>query len=103
MLIGIISDTHDNLANTDKFLAFAKNNNIKSLIHCGDIASGETLEHIAKNFGGEFRAVMGNMDYRESVKAAALKFQKKFFFGKVSARQTLPELISVFPILKKRR
>jgi len=74
MKIAIISDTHDNLATLDKFLAYIKENPVGAIIHCGDIAEGETLTQLAKNFSGPILAVFGNMDYRESVENAAKKY-----------------------------
>lgn len=73
MKIAIISDTHDNLATLDKFLAYIKENQVEVVIHCGDIAEGETLERLAKGFGNKILVAFGNMDYRESVKAAVKK------------------------------
>ncbi len=74
MKIAIISDTHDNLATLDKFLAYIKENPAGAIIHCGDIADGATLEKLAKNFSGEILAVFGNMDYRDMVEIAAKKY-----------------------------
>jgi hypothetical protein len=74
MKIAIISDTHDNLATLDKFLAYIKENPVGAVIHCGDIADGGTLKHLAENFPDNILAVFGNMDYRESVENAAKKY-----------------------------
>lgn len=74
MRLAIISDTHDNLATLDKFLAYVKQNPVGAVIHCGDIAAGETLDRLAKNFTGPIFAVFGNMDYRDRVEAAAKKY-----------------------------
>lgn len=74
MKIAIISDTHDNLATLDKFLAHIKENPVEVVIHCGDIADGITLERLAKNFSGEILAVFGNMDYRQNIQEAAQKY-----------------------------
>lgn len=74
MKIAIISDTHDNLATLDKFLDHIKKNPVGAIIHCGDIAEGETLARLAENFSGPILAVFGNMDYRQSLEAAAEKF-----------------------------
>lgn len=71
MKIAIISDTHDNLATLDKFLAYIDNYPVGAVIHCGDIAEGDTLKHLARNFSGPVFAVFGNMDYRDSVREAA--------------------------------
>ncbi len=74
MKVAIISDTHDNLATLDKFLAYIKKNPVEAVIHCGDIAEGATMERLAKNFPGNILAVFGNMDYRDTVETAAKKF-----------------------------
>jgi len=73
MKIAIISDTHDNLATLDKFIRFIEKNPAKAVIHCGDIAEGGTLRHLADKFDGKIFAAFGNMDYRDSVEAAAKK------------------------------
>lgn len=62
MNIAIISDTHDNIANLDKFLIWSKKNSIATIIHCGDIASGETVAFLAGNFSGPAHLAFGNMD-----------------------------------------
>jgi uncharacterized protein len=77
MKIAIISDTHDNLATLAKFINYVKENPVESVIHCGDIASGETIEYLAKNFNGKILAVFGNMDYRESVQTVVKKHPEK--------------------------
>ncbi|MFA6376385.1 MAG: YfcE family phosphodiesterase [Candidatus Paceibacterota bacterium] len=77
MRLAIISDTHDNLATLDKFLGFIEKNPVKAVIHCGDIAEGETLRHLAKNFDGKIFAAFGNMDYRDSVENVAKKMPGK--------------------------
>ena len=77
MEIAIISDTHDNLATLDKFLAYIAKNPVQTVIHCGDIASGETLERLAKGFDGKIMAAFGNMDYRETVEKIAKKYSKQ--------------------------
>jgi hypothetical protein len=73
MRIAIISDTHDNEPNIEKFLSWAKENKIEAIIHCGDIATGDTVELLAKNFSGEIYLVYGNMDfsYRDDIYLAS--------------------------------
>jgi hypothetical protein len=77
MKIAIISDTHDNLATLDKFLAFIRENPVKYVIHCGDIAEGETLKQLADNFDGKILTAFGNMDYRDSVERVVKKLPDK--------------------------
>ncbi len=92
MKIAIISDTHDNLATLDKFLAYIKQNPVAAVIHCGDIAEGATLEHLAKNYDGQILAVLGNMDYRESVEAIAKKYPKQIQLFKTFGQAELDGL-----------
>ncbi|MEI6288581.1 MAG: YfcE family phosphodiesterase [bacterium] len=69
MLIAIISDSHDNITNIEKFLSWAKENKIETIIHCGDIASPETIDYLSKNFSGVIHFAFGNMDnnYRSAI------------------------------------
>jgi len=53
MKIAIISDTHDNLANLKKAIAFIKKEKIKTIIHCGDIFKPETIKEGLKNYKGK--------------------------------------------------
>jgi predicted phosphodiesterase len=39
MLIGIISDTHDNVENLEKFLSWAKTYQIDQILHAGDLCA----------------------------------------------------------------
>jgi uncharacterized protein len=73
MKLAIISDTHDNLTNIEKFVSWAKENKIETIIHCGDIASGDTVEFLAKQFFGTIHLAYGNMDanYRDDIYLAS--------------------------------
>ena len=62
MLIAIISDSHDNLPNLKKVLDYCREQKVEKLIHCGDLATIETLDYINKNFSGEIFFTFGNMD-----------------------------------------
>jgi putative phosphoesterase len=62
MLIAIISDTHDNIPNITKVLNYCREYKIEKMIHCGDLATLETLDFINNNFAGEIFFVFGNMD-----------------------------------------
>lgn len=64
MKIAVISDTHDNLANLEKFLELAERNNIESIIHCGDVTTPETLSWLADRFVGPIKLACGNMEIR---------------------------------------
>jgi uncharacterized protein len=80
MKIGVISDTHDNLATLDKFLAYIAKNPVDRVIHCGDVAAGETLTRLAQGFTGKIFVAFGNMDYRDRVREAAKKLPNVTLF-----------------------
>ncbi len=62
MKIAIISDTHDNLANFKKIIDWLKKEGISFILHCGDIASPDTLKKALEGFSGKFLGVLGNAD-----------------------------------------
>jgi putative phosphoesterase len=62
MLIGIISDTHDNWPTLDRVCAYLADEGIETLIHCGDMCAPLTLGHLLDRFGGEIHTVLGNVD-----------------------------------------
>ncbi len=66
MKIAIISDTHDNIPNLEKFLAWSNNNKIGMIIHCGDIAAPDIIEEIVRpSFVGPIHLVHGNVSNRD--------------------------------------
>ena len=62
MKIAIISDTHGNVKNFKKVLSWLDKENIKVVLHCGDIGSPESFKESLEGFDGEFYGVLGNMD-----------------------------------------
>jgi len=62
MKIAVISDIHDNLANLEKFLSWAKAAKIDELVCAGDVANKETLEFMATGFSRRVHLVRGNME-----------------------------------------
>ncbi len=63
MKIAVVSDTHDNMANLNKIIGFLNKENIKVILHCGDICNQEIIAEAKKNFKGEIFWVRGNGDY----------------------------------------
>ena len=45
MKIAIISDSHDNVENTDKFVKLAKKEKFSAIIHCGDMCAPTAFKH----------------------------------------------------------
>lgn len=81
MKIGVMSDTHDNLANTTSALGIFREQGIETIIHCGDLTSPEMISH----FEG-FRVILttGNMDHTTGTAKKRLeKFREDNFTGMV--------------------
>jgi uncharacterized protein len=62
MKIAIISDSHDNPARIDQMFEILKKQNIKTIIHCGDVCSFRVLDYLSKNFSGQIYLSIGNVD-----------------------------------------
>lgn len=62
MKVAIISDVHNNEVNLKKVLDYCRDNNVKTIICCGDLASLETLNFLNNNFSDEIHYCFGNMD-----------------------------------------
>jgi len=73
MKIAIISDTHNNLANLEKFLNSAEKEKIKVLIHCGDVCNAQTLSFIEEKFAGDIYLSLGNCDLKDDLLNAKKK------------------------------
>jgi hypothetical protein len=66
MKIAIISDSHDNLVNIEKMLAWVNKNKIDLMIHCGDLAAPSVMiKELAPKFKGPIHFVHGNVADRE--------------------------------------
>jgi len=62
MLIGIVSDTHDNLSSIKQTIEFFNLRGVNLVLHCGDIFSTTAAQEFSKLKCG-FKAVFGNNDY----------------------------------------
>ena len=62
MRIGIISDTHDNWPTLDRVCVYLKDQQIGTLIHCGDVCAPLTLGHLLEGYGGDIHTIIGNVD-----------------------------------------
>jgi uncharacterized protein len=63
MKIGIISDTHDRIENTNKAISIIQEKGAKVLIHCGDFCAPFMMNELAK-FEGDVHCIFGNIDDR---------------------------------------
>jgi putative phosphoesterase len=63
MKIVVVSDTHNHWTNFKKAIEWAKRENIKLILHCGDICSQEMIDDAKKEFDGKLDFVKGNGDW----------------------------------------
>jgi putative phosphoesterase len=70
MKIGILSDTHDNVAAIADAMREFSARGVELLIHCGDIQSPETVQHFA-SIPTHF--VLGNCDWHAEAVAPAME------------------------------
>ena len=64
MLIGVVSDTHNNLKNIKKIIALFNEEKVDYVIHTGDISSAKTLEEFSA-LNCKLIGVYGNNDRNE--------------------------------------
>lgn len=68
MRIAIISDIHDNIPNLEKCLNWCNQEQIGTIICCGDVTNAETIDFLATHFKGMIHLLMGNADnYDEAI------------------------------------
>ncbi len=61
MLVGVMSDSHDNIENVVKVARFFKKKGVKLVIHLGDMVSPFTLARLATELEGvKVEAIFGN-------------------------------------------
>jgi uncharacterized protein len=78
MKIGIISDTHDNLAGLKKGIDIFKQRQVEMMVHCGDWVSPFTLEFFDREMEGfnvPVKSVVGNNpgDTKRTIASNSLK------------------------------
>ena len=87
MLIGVVSDTHNNLRNIEQIISLFNNEEITSVIHTGDITNSKSLEKFSA-LDADLIGVYGNND-RNEVGLNDIAIQNNFQF------QEPPRLITL--------
>ena len=64
MLIGVVSDTHNNLKNIETIISLFNDEGISLVIHTGDITNANSLDKFSK-LNGKLIGVYGNNDRNE--------------------------------------
>lgn len=73
MLIGVVSDTHNNLKNINQIISLFNDEEVALVVHTGDITNSNSLEQFSK-LNCQLTGVYGNNDRHEiGLKEAALK------------------------------
>lgn len=76
MLIGVVSDTHNNLKNIEKIISLFNERNVSFVIHTGDIANAKSLDKFSK-LHCDLIGVYGNND-RNEIGLAEIAKKNKF-------------------------
>ena len=66
MLIGILSDSHDNIKNLRKALQIFQQQKVLAIIHCGDICAAFMVDELAKA-QAPVHIIFGNIENRLSI------------------------------------
>jgi hypothetical protein len=64
MIIGLISDTHANLARTTAAAAVFRRAGVRAVLHAGDVCSAAVMNELLA-IGVPVHAIGGNMDYEQ--------------------------------------
>tara|TARA_B100001559_G_C16492940_1_gene619291 strand:- start:1577 stop:2068 length:492 start_codon:yes stop_codon:yes gene_type:complete len=64
MLIGVVSDTHNNIKNIDRIISLFNDKEVDLVIHTGDITNPNSLKRFTK-LNCKFAGVLGNNDRSE--------------------------------------
>lgn len=76
MLIGVVSDTHNNLKNIKTIISIFNKEKVDLVVHTGDIANAKALQEFS-NLDSKLVGVYGNNDRRE---IGLQEVANKFFF-----------------------
>lgn len=82
MLLGIISDIHDNTVGLQAALQRLAAEGCECLLCLGDLACTDTLQLLRRGWQGELHLIAGNNDYpRERFRAAAQAMPRTHYHG----------------------
>ena len=73
MKVGIIGDSHDDMASVQKAVEAFTSKEVECVFHAGDIASPATARMFAAMGDSEFTAVFGNSDFERSMLAEVIE------------------------------
>lgn len=88
MMLAIISDSHDNIPRIDQVLDVVKEQQINTIIHCGDVTTLETIKHLSKNFDGKIYLSLGNVDKMHGLEKKHIKLKNVTVFENFGELET---------------
>ncbi len=92
-MIGIISDTHDNVVNVLKAIKIFENANVDFVIHCGDVIAPATIKFLK---GIHTKVVKGNCDGEIDHLKSVLEEIKGEYLGEVGKLDLLGKKILIY-------
>lgn len=92
-MIGVISDTHDNVANILKAIKVFENLEVDFIIHCGDVISPATVKFFK---GIHIKVVKGNCDGDVEHLKQILDEIRGEYFGEIGELDILGKKILVY-------
>lgn len=92
-MIGVISDTHDNVVNVIKAVKVFENANVDFIIHCGDVIAPATVKYFK---GMHTKIVKGNCDGDIEHTKQVLEEIKGEYLGEVGKLDILGKKILVY-------
>jgi len=92
-MIGIISDTHDNIPNIKKAVEVFKKNQVEFVIHCGDIVAPATVKFFS---GLNMKFIFGNCDGDRALIEEKVKEQGWEHHGRIMELKTKGKTTGVF-------
>ncbi len=82
MRIAILSDSHDNVANLEKIIAWLNQEKISIMIHAGDVAApGVLIKVLGPKFPGQIHLINGNVGDPELLGELAKGFANVKYYG----------------------
>ncbi len=82
MIIGIISDSHNNIQNLRKAISLLSQKGMDVLVHCGDLCSTSMVEELARS-GVVTHLAYGNMDRPSGLKAECERYGNVNYSGEI--------------------
>ena len=92
-MIGVISDTHDNVLNIKKAVELFKQNNVSFVIHLGDIVAPATVKFFS---GLKMKFIIGNCDGDVEMLKKRIEEINSEFLGRIAELEVEGKKIAAY-------